>query len=116
MAEPMSSFMCRVERARGEDCSFPTVIKSYDPQDPSVVPEADAEVSELGCASTLNTLLCAPSSPKCLQKVPCALFWAFPKKPAPVLVAEQAEHFHGKGTWQGGPGGVVFQGSILDPF
>lgn len=42
MAEPLSSFMRRVERTRGEYCSFPTVIKSYDPHDSSIVLEAEA--------------------------------------------------------------------------
>lgn len=42
MAEPLSSFMRRVERARGEYCSFPTVIKSYDPHDSGIVLEVEA--------------------------------------------------------------------------
>lgn len=51
---------------------------------------------------------------KCL-----VLFLGLPKKPAPVLLAEQADHFHGKGTWQGEPWnaaerGAFFQCSILN--
>lgn len=83
MVEPMSSFMCRVEWTCGEYCSFPTVIKSYDPHDSSIVLYVEARDrcrgqwervrSKFRCASGVNAVFCVPSSLKRVQKVPCAL-------------------------------------------
>lgn len=87
--------------------------------------EADAEVSGSvhGASSDVPAqwMPCSvfPALPNAFKKC-LVLFLGLPKKPAPVVLAEQAEHFHGKGTWQGGPGrrlrGGCFPGQYFRPF
>lgn len=54
-----------------------------------------------------------PALPNAFKKC-LVLFLGLPQKPAPVLLAEQAQHFHGKGTWQGSEGGL-FSRAVFQP-
>lgn len=86
--------------------------------------EADAEVSGSmhGASSDVPAqwMPCSvfPALPNAFKKC-LVLFLGLPKKPAPVLLAEQAGISMGKelgrAAVEGGWGGAVFQGSILNP-